>query len=559
MRRAESKISGHPAAGILAPTVILLAPFVNWIVFHDYPLLAGEILLCIVVFLLIGGAAFLVVRVRPDISKPLVYPILLFLFLDMHFGMRGIIKLTHGILGIESTSVLALTIAVSAFYILSSLVCRILHEHIDLILTTIFGVLLVSTLLFGSRIDLQRYDLGPLEENHNDGLPPVIHLILDEQMGLAGLPEHISETRQAIAEVTDLYSEFGFRVFDNAFSSYPASIVSISALLNARSGQAWRELLEEDNKKNYAKINLWFDMLAQAGYAIHVYQSSYLDLCRHGNANIRRCDVYPPDSVVALRDTTLATSKRASVLMVSFAGRTLTYQVIYRIASKTSNATASINDVGSRFRIGDKPSFGAVTSLGVFEGLKRDVLAQPRGNAYFAHLLIPHRTYLLDENCKVNWPMSKWHLGWESADRNFNNTGSRTDAYIAYSNQVRCIHREIQDLLAKLRESNDLADAVVIIHGDHGSRISINSPEGTDDLSAVSQQDLIDTFSTFFAVKAPGVRPGKDDRLWSITDIFAEFLLNQPVEHPTDHVYWIDSMDALSDPSFRLPMPRTSP
>ena len=154
--------------------------------------------------------------------------------------------------------------------------------------------------------------------------------------------------------------------------------------------------------------------------------------------------------------------------------------------------------------------------------------------------------------------MNKWHLGWESADRGFNSTGSRADAYIAYSNQVRCIHREIKDLLAKLRESNDLADAVVIIHGDHGSRISINSPVNTDDLSAVSQQDLIDTFSTFFAVKAPGVSPGVDHRLWSITDIFAEFLLNQPVGHPTGDVHWIDSMEGLSDPSIRLPMPRAS-
>ncbi len=559
MNRTKSSTAGRLAAGFLAPTVILLAPFITWIVFYDYPLLAGEILLCIGVFVLVGGATFLVLRIRPDISKPLIYPVLFLLALDMHFAMRGSIKLTHDLFQSENTSAVALTISLSIFYILSSVICRILNQHIDLIITTIFGFFIASTLIFGSKVDLQRYDHGPLGQNRKDDLPPVIHLILDEQMGFAGFPEHIPDRTEVTAEITELYSEFGFRIFDNAFSSHTASIISISALLNAHSGREWRDLLEEDNKKHYTKINQWFDLLAQAGYAIHVYQSSYLDFCRHGNASIRSCEVYPPDSILALRDTKLTTTRRAIVLMVSFFGRSLSYQVAYRVAAKTSKTDPSANGAVPRFRIGGKPSFGAISSLGAFEDLKRDVISQPRGNAFFAHLLIPHRTYLLDEDCKVSWPLNKWHLGFESADRRFNNAESRTDAYVAYSNQVRCVHRQIKDLLDELLESNDLADAVVIVHGDHGSRISINSPVDTDDLSAVSPQDLIDTFSTFFAVKAPGMSPGKDRRLWSVTDIFAEFLLNQPVEHPDDKVYWVDDKDALSDPRIRLPMPRVSP
>ena len=72
-------------------------------------------------------------------------------------------------------------------------------------------------------------------------------------------------------------------------------------------------------------------------------------------------------------------------------------------------------------------------------------------------------------------------------------------------------------------------DAIIIIQGDHGSRIVRKQPTGQ---TRPSPADLIDGFSTLFAVKSPWLRAGYDRRMTSITCILS--VLGQTDFHSVD-------------------------
>lgn len=82
--------------------------------------------------------------------------------------------------------------------------------------------------------------------------------------------------------------------------------------------------------------------------------------------------------------------------------------------------------------------------------------------------------------------------------------------YSKHPEQGRCVHKKLGQLIASLREIGSYDDWTVIIHGDHGSRITYFSV--TQDYEhQLQSSDYIDGFSTIFAIKAPGVTAGFDE------------------------------------------------
>ena len=68
-------------------------------------------------------------------------------------------------------------------------------------------------------------------------------------------------------------------------------------------------------------------------------------------------------------------------------------------------------------------------------------------------------------------------------------------------------------------------EAIIFVHGDHGSRIGLVEPSASDK-ELLSRDDYIDHFSTLFAVKAPWIEPGYDLGLRPVQELFAEILLH---------------------------------
>ena len=64
-------------------------------------------------------------------------------------------------------------------------------------------------------------------------------------------------------------------------------------------------------------------------------------------------------------------------------------------------------------------------------------------------------------------------------------------------------------------------DAIVVVQGDHGSRIVRHMPV-LENAARLTAQDLRDGFSTLFAVRRPGVAPGVAREPRALQQLLAE-------------------------------------
>jgi hypothetical protein len=106
-------------------------------------------------------------------------------------------------------------------------------------------------------------------------------------------------------------------------------------------------------------------------------------------------------------------------------------------------------------------------------------------------------------------------------------------------------------------------DAIVIIHGDHGSRITLIEPQ-LPGATRMSPADFADSYSTLFAVRSTQLAAGYDRRLMPITCLLrslvqTEFRSVSAIEGcvttPTVFISADDRFVATPLPPFR-PAPR---
>jgi hypothetical protein len=74
-----------------------------------------------------------------------------------------------------------------------------------------------------------------------------------------------------------------------------------------------------------------------------------------------------------------------------------------------------------------------------------------------------------------------------------------------------------------MRAAGVYDDSIIILHGDHGSRIDMNDPTPKNQ-HALTNQDLVDGFSTLFATKIPGKLGGYDKSPSPLEQLFANFV-----------------------------------
>jgi arylsulfatase A-like enzyme len=101
----------------------------------------------------------------------------------------------------------------------------------------------------------------------------------------------------------------------------------------------------------------------------------------------------------------------------------------------------------------------------------------------------------------------------------------RNDRYAQYHDQVRCTFRKFREMLDQLKAAGMFDDAVILVHGDHGSRIGRWASLGVDSKEAQTPQSRLDTYSTLFAVRAPWIEGGYDPGHSSLPDLVREFAL----------------------------------
>jgi arylsulfatase A-like enzyme len=188
--------------------------------------------------------------------------------------------------------------------------------------------------------------------------------------------------------------------------------------------------------------------------------------------------------------------------------------------------------------------------------LAGDILSEQRQAFFFVHLLVPHSPYLYKPDGTIR-PLSQWSE--DRADERIN-PSAYEERYCRYCEQVQFLATQLDAFLRTLQTGGALDRMIVLIHGDHGSRIrrilDPKSPqeepenqdaESLDYSAAPPERDLLDRFSTLLAVKQPGARmPAVSPERHSLLTLLSRLLYQRDPSDGVelaDRVYLFDRKD----------------
>jgi hypothetical protein len=414
----------------------------------------------------------------------------------------------------------------------------LLRENAAKIVCVIFITLLALTLVRGSSPSLQVVTERSATTGGGSAEPPLlIHLLLDEHIGVESLPSEIPGTSALRQELVDFYTSRGFRLFGGAYSEYAHTYNSIANLLNFSSREVSHPYLSHgtDETEWQLKQAAYFPTLRERGYRLHVIQSTYMDLCHAEGAQVQECITYPVTGLRLLRGLKLQTTEKVR----AFVSAIVTKSSVLRVANKVYERGIR----GTLLRVGwhvpawrwQGPLLGPLQVPTMFERLGDDIVRHPRGHAFFAHLVLPHYPYAFDRRCELRPHAADWGTNRIASTDPlvYNTKESRAEKYGLYADQVRCVLTLLDALLGDLDRRGLLDDATIIVQGDHGARIPLHFPTGATLANGVlTDADFSDTFSTLYAIRAPGVSPGYDAAPLSVVELLNQHLEGEPSGEP---------------------------
>jgi hypothetical protein len=557
----------------LAPALILVTPFVNFLNFHNYGLFRLDSLSGVTILACLGLAASLSMTLWPQVRlpflpwpvlpRPLVIALGIVFLVDFQAGIKKLFIgwLSH-VFSDGDQCELCTLLMFGIVFLLFFAIAYALKRNAGIVFGTIFAVILAAIIALpptsGARRTIQESDIAlPAVKTNRPDLPPIVHIVLDEQIGIEGIPKDLPGGVALRAELLDYYVGNGFRVYGGAFSQYHNTADSIANLVNATVRHRRLQYVTPSGFGYSVTENAWFDRLGAQGYRIHVYQTDYLDFCGGKGHRIAKCTTVPASGIAVLEDLEIATSEKVALLFNKFSKHSSLRGFAMRLPSylrsirpNTEAPSAVVPDREQQVSLGAPwAKIGAerlIDELGKVES----------GTAYFAHLLLPHRGFVLDENCRMKPDLGKWYdrpsLGLKSGRRL---TGSSRHArYIEYFKQVRCAHRTIDEVVEALSRSGVLDKAIIIVHGDHGSRIAGLLPLQSH-ASSLTRSDLTDSFSTLFAIRSPDLPAGYNSSARSVQALFAELVYGRPIDDERAVVFLTPRVDGPDAPFGEYPFP----
>jgi arylsulfatase A-like enzyme len=135
--------------------------------------------------------------------------------------------------------------------------------------------------------------------------------------------------------------------------------------------------------------------------------------------------------------------------------------------------------------------------------------------------MVPHQPYVLRSDCSLNPSPDQWKNNGDPGLEQKNTIFSREERYRLYFHQMKCVYRKLDTLFEQMRKSGIYDDSIIILHGDHGSRISRFEVRAKY-LEHLSKRDLEDEFSTLFAVKIPKLKEHYSSKRQPIEDLLAK-------------------------------------
>lgn len=472
------------ALAFAAGTAMLLASLANFLTHNDYPYFRPEIGLVLLGVLALMGVMAAWYVLQRQWGRSFLEGLLAALFIDLNTDFYKL--------------AIAAGLAVAAFtaWRRMSLLGPMAILGTVVFLTTLAGL--------GGRPAWIQSVKGDASGKMDPAKPAMVHIILDEHLGLEGLASEGAEGVKVRDELSAAYQAAGFAVYGGAYSQHYHSANAIPFILNygKRLGhRVGRRGVRTGPTEHLAS-------LVDQGYRLTILQSDYVDLCT--NARFHECTTYDSSSVRPTLSVPMAVQDRAGLIATKFARMSFIADRVGRIwnfAAKHAHS-AGLDWPPFTWSSSHSSTVGGLEAAPIL--LDRVKAARP-GDAVFAHLLVPHHPYVVGRDCR--YVPRPWH-------------GMMTRAPIehrrlAYYEQLRCTERLIGAVVAALAKSPAGSNSLLIIHGDHGSRLVRHEPYEMNK-AKLSDTDLIAGFSAMFAVRGNGIAPAYNNRPQPVAALLGE-------------------------------------
>lgn len=491
-----------------AISLIILSSLLNYLLTIEYGILSTEIVIVFVFIIFVSVIISYFISRNSHLLRCVIYSVLLTLFIDFQFDVLR-----------------SWAMPVAAVLLATFAASWLVRMHVGMILLGVFATINGATVIMPLGSEVGRRLAAEEDKDRSQADSPIlVHLILDEHIGIEGIPTDIPGGVQTRDALLAFFREYGFHVFGAAYSEYFDSAPLISSLLNFESSSSlvdryYTSAYDAVSSKMYVlKSNQYFEKMHAAGYRIRVYQSTYIDYCRGGPVRADDCFTYNLYGVNNAALTTLSVAQRLRLVASMYGNLSFFVGEFRRFYERMRPLLGRSGIVLASWRQWDG-RVSPISTMPAIDKMASDIESGSRGDLYFAHLLLPHYPYIYEPDCKIRRPI----LDWKNRTSPTPTAGTRAVRYSLYFEQVRCTLAKLRNLFDRMKAAGRFADATIIMHGDHGSRITVTDPrdENRDRLTA---EDLVDGFSTLFAVKAPRYAPVYDRDMRSVTQIFEQVI-----------------------------------
>lgn len=371
---------------------------------------------------------------------------------------------------------------------------------------------ILVALLIGAFLDSHHEPLADRSsataELVNPELPPVVHIVLDGFIGTAGLPP-FSSSELIREEILAFFQANNFQLFSHAYSRYASTRDSLTSAMNYRHDGKNTYILElEDRKASAMKENAVFTSMESLGYRLSVYQTGHLDMCQSNLSNLDRCWQYDHPNVNAVVHSEKVRFRLYTLVMVLLDQSKLLSEIL---TGQQGLAVLGIPTHDPR----------------IFDVLGKDIERKGAGNYYYAHVLLPHGPYAYQADCSVSFdaPLN-FRVAYQK-DEPIQQSLVYEVRNGLYFSQIECALRSLQSLIASMKENGSYDRSIIIVHSDHGSIITQNTPTFRN-IETISKEDYRASFSTLFAVKYPESAFSVDRRALPLSYLLEEFMVLLP-------------------------------
>lgn len=465
---------GSNLAPIVAGITVLLGSLANFLSYHNYPFMTYEVGIFAISFASVSAIAGVFYRGQRVWGKVLMEVMLTIIAVDLN------------------TDGLILPMIAALATLIANLVMK---KSVLPLLSMIGGIVLVTSL--SGLTDSRDWMDEKQGTNHapSSSAPAILHIILDEHIGIEGLPSNNPATPAMKAFLQEFYVSRGFRLFGRAHSQYFDSVNSVPQILNY-GGAAHRNA---GPGGTLVRRSNYFDQLQMENYNVHIVQSEWIEMCTA--APYQSCKTYWSPSLQIVGKSSMSVLDRGSLIFFKLLALSDVAEIVgYHYDRATKIYLKHGIDIPA-LELKRRSHTESVTALYAFDELIGDLKFASPGDAYIAHILLPHYPYVANSRCQLI------PLPWEARQTR----SSITDRELASFEQIKCATAKVDEAINAIAKSPAGKKVIVIVHGDHGSRIT-NLDPNVDNVGKFGDSEMLAGFSTIFAIRMPEFSPGLDDR-----------------------------------------------